>query len=115
MRESASFTWAVMSPNDFVKFRLAEFDQETGVPVDELNPAGTWVVYVEAVDDETGSAIVSTTVVPDTPTARPGDKDAYSAARFAVDSMINYVRDQGYVVAALPKIVKARLRDEYRA
>jgi hypothetical protein len=52
-------------PRDFVKFRLAEFDQETAIPVSDLNPGGAWPVYVAAVDDETGVQIASTTVVTD--------------------------------------------------
>lgn len=115
MAKAASFRWSVMSPSDFVKFRLTEFDQQTAAQVSELNPGGAWPVYVAAVDDATGDVIASTTVVPEVSAGRPNDRTAYAAAKMGAASLADYVEAEGYEIAAAPRLVKAPLPNEYRA
>jgi hypothetical protein len=107
------FKWSVMSPSDFVKFRMAEFD-ENARPVSDLNPASTWVVYVEAVNDE-GTCVVPSTVTTDQPTCRPTDKEAYGAAWLALPGLIDYCRDEGYAAPDSPLLRRAPVPDAYRA
>jgi hypothetical protein len=111
---TVTFTWSVMSPSDFVKFRLVEFDQDSAVPVSELNPGGSWPVYVAALDPE-GNAIASTTVTTEKPSGRPTDREAFAAARVGVSSIAGYVREQGFDVDDNPRITRAAVPDEYRA
>jgi hypothetical protein len=101
-----------MSPSDFVKFRLVEFDEEA-IPVSELNPGSSWVAYVEAIDEN--DAVVASSTAAMQEGGRPTSRQAYALARVAMLSLADGVREMGHAVDESPRLIRAPVPEQYRA
>jgi hypothetical protein len=106
------FRYSLMSPSDFVKFRMVEFDEEA-IPVSELNPGSSWVAYVEALDES--AAVVASSTAAMQEGGRPTDRQTYALARVAMLSLVDGVREMGHAVDASPRLFRAQLPEQYRA